>query len=484
MGRFSRYFLKKTSQNIKLDIKYIAYTNLVICYITIIYLIPKNVEVLKTDKKELKELVCKAIDENAAKIEAIANSIADEPELGFKEFKTSAKVEKFMREELGLDPQTHLAINGVKARVKTGKQGPTAAVIGELDAIGCPDSPKADPMTGCAHACGHNLQIATMLGAACGILKSAALKHLAGDVVFFAVPAEEYVELAYRKRLIEEGKIHFLSGKGQLIYEGAFDDIDMAMQMHADKNTPEPTVSIGQTSNGFVGKTVQYIGKAAHAADAPDEGINALNAAMLGLMGINALRETFREDDVVRVHPIITKGGDIVNSVPADVRMELYVRAKTMKAIDKTHQRVDAALKAGGDAIGAKTVVETLPGMFPLSCNARLNQLFAENSKVAWPGVTIRDAGHFNASTDMGDVSHLMPTIHPFIGGTTGLLHTKDFHAVDFKAAVLLPAKAFAMTLVDLLYDDAAEAKEILANFKPILTKEEYIAKCESYFSK
>ena len=434
------------------------------------------------DKDLLKAKVCAAIDDSAAEIEALANSIADEPELGFKEVKTSAKVAEFMR-NLGLDPQMGLAINGVKARAKGCKAGPTAAVIGELDAVGCPDSCKADPMTGAAHACGHNLQIASMLGAACGIMKSGVMEHLAGDAVFFAVPAEEYIEIAYRKKLREQGKLHFLSGKGQLIYEGAFDDIDMAMQMHSDKNMPEPTVSVGESSNGFLGKTVRYIGKTAHAADAPHEGVNALNAAMIGLMGINALRETFREDDVVRVHPIITKGGDFVNSVPADVRMELYVRAKTMEAIEKTHLKVDAALKAGGDAVGAQTIVETLPGMMPLSCNARMNELFVENSKFAWPGIAIKDAGHFSASTDMGDVSHVIPVIHPFIGGTNGLLHTADFHAVDFKAAVLLPAKAFAMTLIDLLYDDAQEAKAILDDFEPILTKEEYIKKAESYFS-
>lgn len=122
--------------------------------------------------------------------------------------------------------------------------------------------------------------------------------------------------------------------------------------------------------------------------------------------------------------------------------------------------------------------------MFPLSCNRRMNELFAANAKIAYPDVEIKDAGHFSASTDMGDVSHLMPVIHPFIGGTDGLLHTPDFHMVDFNAAVLLPAKAFAMMLIDLLYDDAKEAKAILADFKPILTKEEYIAKLESYFNK
>ena len=435
------------------------------------------------NKEELKQQVCAVIDAYADKIKDVADSIADEPELGFKEVKTAAKVAAFMR-ELGLEPQMGLAINGVKARAKGAKEGPTAAVLGELDAITCPDSCKADPLTGAAHACGHNLQIASMLGAACGIMKSDALKHLAGDVVFFGVPAEEYIELAFRKKLVKEGKLHFLSGKGQLIYEGAFDDIDMAMQMHADKNMPEPTVSVGESSNGFVGKTVRYIGQVAHAADAPHEGINALNASMLGLMGINALRETFREQDVVRVHPIITKGGDIVNSVPADVRMELYVRAKTMDAIDKTHSRVDAALKAGGDAVGAQTIIETMPGQMPLSCSKRMNELFVENAQIAFPDVAVKDAGHFSASTDMGDVSHLIPVIHPFIGGTDGLLHTENFKVIDFKAAVLLPAKAFAMTLIDLLYDDAAEAKEILANFKPILTKEEYIAKLDSYFSK
>lgn len=433
-------------------------------------------------KEVLKAKVCAAIDAYADKIQELANDIAREPELGFKEVKTAAKVAAYMR-DLGLEPETGLAINGVKARAKGAKEGPTAAVLGELDAVGCPDSCLADPLTGAAHACGHNLQIATMLGAATGIMKSGVMEHLAGDAVFFGVPAEEYIEIEYRKKLMEAGKIHFLSGKGQLIYEGAFDDIDMSMQMHADKNMPRPTVSIGDSSNGFVGKTVRYIGKTAHAADAPDEGVNALNAAMLGLMGINALRETFREKDVVRVHPIITKGGDFVNSVPADVRMELYVRAKTMEAIESTHTRVDAALKAGGDAVGAKTIVETLPGMLPLNCNKRMNELMVENSLIVNPDVDIKDAGHFSASTDMGDVSHLMPVIHPFIGGTNGLLHTADFHVEDFKAAVLLPAKAFAMMIVDLLYDDAKEAKSILADFKPVLTKEEYIKKLDGYFN-
>ena len=146
------------------------------------------------EKELLKQKVCAAIDAHADKIKAICASINDEPELGFKEVKTSAKVAEFMR-ELGLEPQTGLAINGVKARAKGGKPGPTAAVLGELDAVGCPASAKADPATGAAHACGHNMQVATMLAAACGITQSGVLSELAGDVVFFGVPAEEYIEI-------------------------------------------------------------------------------------------------------------------------------------------------------------------------------------------------------------------------------------------------------------------------------------------------
>ena len=226
------------------------------------------------------------------------------------------------------------------------------------------------------------------------------------------------------------------------------------------------------------------MGRSAHAANAPHEGVNALNAACLGIMGINALRETFQEKDVVRVHPIITKGGDLVNNVPEDVRMELYVRAATMDAIDSTHPRVDAALRAGGAAVGAKTIIETMPGMLPLNCSAELNELFVDNVKEQVPETEIIDAGHFKASTDMGDLSHIMPAIHPFIGGVDGSLHTKDFTVTDFDAAVLTPAKAFACTIVDLLYEDAAKAKKILADYKPLLTKEEFIEKLDGYFEK
>ena len=163
----------------------------------------------ETDKKELKYKVCAAIDAHKAEIEAYANSVFNEPELGFKEVKTAAKLAAQFA-KLGLSYETGLAITGVKARLKGGKPGPTIAILGELDAIVSPEHPHADPTTGAAHACGHHLQQSSMLAAAYGLVKSGVMEELAGEVVFFGVPAEEYVELAYRKKLIAEGKLHFL----------------------------------------------------------------------------------------------------------------------------------------------------------------------------------------------------------------------------------------------------------------------------------
>lgn len=431
--------------------------------------------------KELKKIVCKTIDENSHKIIDFAKKIEQTPELGYKEIKTSRLAIDFLK-DLNISYREGLAVTGVKAKLKEKSSGPNVAILGELDAVLCLDSPIADPITGAAHACGHHLQLAAMMGAALGLKIGNLAPYLEGNVTFMAVPAEEYVEIAYRSKLREEGKIHYLGGKQELIYQGEFDDIDIAMMIHAAKDCPESSVAVGETSNGFIGKNIQYVGREAHAADAPENGVNALNAAMLGLMGIHALRETFRDQDVVRVHPIITKGGDLVNSVPADVRLETYVRAKTMSAIDETHEKIDRALKAGGDAIGAQTIIKTIPGYLPLNCSSTLNDLFASNAEAFIPQERIINAGHFSASTDMGDVSHLMPVIHPFVGGVRGALHARTFKVEDYYTAAVIPAKLMAMTVIDLLCDGANKGKQILADFKPLYTKEEYIKTLEKYF--
>jgi amidohydrolase len=422
------------------------------------------------------------VDKAGSEIEDYAMSVRNEPEMGFKETKTAAKTAAFFR-KLGFQPEEGLALTGVRARLNGKSGGPTIAILGELDAITVPSAPHADPLTGAAHQCGHFLQLGAMMGAATALSQVFKDTPLAGNLVFFAVPAEEYVELEYRQKLRAQGKIHYLGGKEELIYRDEFRGVDMAMMIHSAAESPEASVEIGQSSNGFIGKTIRYIGKESHAAAAPEAGINALDAAMLGLMAINALRTTFRDEDHVRVHPIITKGGDLVNVIPADVRIETYVRAKTMEAIDTVNAKVDKALKAGADAMGAKCEITTMPGYLPLTCPEEMNSTFIENAKIACPQVKIKHVDMYGGSTDMGDISQVMPAIHPYIGGVVGNQHTPEFDVVDFKAACLLPAKALAMSVVDFLWDDAALAKKIIAAHKPAMTMDEYKKYMDKYFS-
>lgn len=427
---------------------------------------------------ELKEKVIKAIDDNRELILKAGKEIYTTPELGYKEFKTTEATAKFLK-DLGLEVEENIAVTGCKTTINGGKPGPNVAILGELDAISCANH--ADAVEGgVVHACGHNVQIAGMLGAALGIVKSGILSELSGNVTIMATPAEEFVELEYRAKLREEGKLTYFGGKQELIKKGYFDDVDMAMMFHSlDMGGKEAL--IGPVSNGFIGKKIQFIGKESHAGSAPEEGINALNAAMLAINNIHAQRETFKDSDRVRVHPIITKGGDIVNSVPADVQMESYVRARTIDGMLDSNIKVDRALKAGAMAVGAKVKITNIPGYLPILKHSALDDLFKEN--LLFMGISeenIIEGGDFTGSFDFGDVSHLMPTIHPMIGGVIGNLHTRDFKIVDEEKAYIAPAKAMALTVVDLLFNNAEVGKNILSNFKATMTKKDYLDFMES----
>lgn len=425
------------------------------------------------DKEQLKAKVCEVIRANFDKTKKIAMDIYAEPELGFKEEKTSAKVRAAF-DELGLEYTAGHGLTGVKARMKGKASKRTVALLGELDAIICRAHPAADPATGAAHCCGHNVQIANVLAVARAFKEAGAMDYLGGDVVFFAVPAEEYVEIDYRSKLREQGKLKYLGGKEQLIYEGAFDDIDMALQMHvAVTDNPEGYFNLGNSCNGFVGKLIEYHGKSAHAAGSPDQGINALNAALMGVMGVNAIRDTFREADCVRFHPIINAGGDLVNVVPEYVKMESYTRASNVEALAKYNKAINRALKAGAMALGAQCTITDLPGYLPLRPCVPMRDILEKNARTLFNDVQL--APHNAGSTDMGDVSHLMPVIHPWVGCVHGALHGSDYVLFEENVAFAKSPETLAMTLIDLLWDDAAPADEICRNFKPVFDKNSYM---------
>ena len=430
----------------------------------------------KRTREELKAEVCARIDRYRDEIIALGEAIYRKPELGYKEQATAQTV-ACQFENWNLSYESGLAVTGVKSRMRGGSAGPTVAILGELDSIIVPKHPDCDPATGAAHACGHNAQIAMMLGTGFGLNSPDILDALAGDIVLFAVPAEEYVEIGYRSGLRNGGQIEFLGGKQELVKLGAFDDIDMAMMVHLGNRKEDEVLAAGGTSNGFVAKTVKYHGRAAHAAGAPDKGINALSAAHVALAAINAQRETFRDDDAIRVHPIITHGGDIVNVIPDYVEMETYVRGKTAEAIKNANAKTDRALKAGAMALGARVEIDTLPGYLPMQPDPLLADLFKQNALALAGESGYRDqANHGAGSTDTGDLSQLMPVIQPSAASVSGAFHGADYRVIDQEAAYIIPAKVMAMTVIDLLAEGATIGKDLLAQFTPNMTKEEYLA--------
>lgn len=421
------------------------------------------------DKATIKQKVCEAIAAHRADIEAIANAILAEPELGFKEVKTAKKVQDALA-KLGLEFTTEHGLTGVKARMKGRTSKRTIAMLAELDAIVCRNHKNADSVTGAAHCCGHNIQIANMIAVAYGLRE--VMDELDGDVVLFAVPAEEYVEIDWRNAQRDANRLKYLGGKQQLIAEGAFDDIDMAMQMHVAAGSE---FNLGASSNGFIGKLIEYHGRPAHAAFAPEEGINALNAAMMGVMGVNAIRETFRDQDHVRFHPIINAGGDLVNVIPDYVKMESYVRASNIEAMARYNKAVDRALKAGGDALGAKCDIQNLPGYLPLRPDQAFRDLLRENAVDLFGEDQVTLGEHSAGSTDMGDVSHLMPVVHPWVGCVDGVLHGADYALRDGEVAYTKTPQVLALTIVDLLANGAEKAEAICQAFKPQLDRDSYV---------
>jgi amidohydrolase len=425
---------------------------------------------------ELRQRVIEAIDRRAEEIIGLGEQIRRHPELGFKEVKTARLVEETFR-KIGLVPRAGLACTGVRADMPgRAGDGPTFALLGELDALVVAGHPEADPTTGAAHACGHNAQIAGLLGAAMGLVDAGAGEHLAGRVAFFAVPAEEYGDIEWRVGQARAGKLEFLGGKPELLRLGHFDDVALAMMIHATPRAEDGKAGVPVSNNGCVVKTVRYLGRAAHAGGAPHMGVNALYAAQIGLMAINALRETFRDQDTIRVHPIITHGGSQVNVIPAEVRIETYVRGRTVDAILDAAKKVDRALRAGALALGAKVEIETLPGYLPMTCDDTMAESFRATAARLVGAEHFRVIEHRTGSTDMGDLSQVMPVLHPYIGGAQGTGHGPDFEIVDKPLAYVTPAKALALMAVDLLADGAAGARTVLKRAKPPMTREQYLA--------
>ena len=426
-----------------------------------------------SENQAAKQSALTAIAAESEALITLSKDIWDHPESGFREHRSAKRTSDYMR-SLGLHPRENIAITGVIAKINTGRPGPHVAVMGELDSLIVPEHINADPETGAAHVCGHNIQIGNMLAAAVGLSQPDVLSTLSGSISFMAVPAEEYIEIEYREELRESGELEFLAGKQEFVRLGELEDVDISMLTHA---TPYEgrTLKPGTSHNGMIAKTVRFIGRSAHAGGAPHLGINALNAANLAMQGIALLRETFQDDDHIRIHPIITRGGVSVSSVPANVTMEMFIRAANVEAMQDAESKVDRALKGAAMTIGATIEISTSPGYMPSLFDPALGDLYKKTVIELFGESATGTVPHRTSSTDMGDISMMMPTLHAYASGASGRTHSDEFEITDWQLDVIDAGKAMVSTVIDLLANDGTSAKDIIANFDARLSQEKYL---------
>ena len=372
-----------------------------------------------SDIDELKRRACERIDSIADELVSISHEIHARPELGHEEvFASDLLVRSAVSHGLPVDLGTFGCPTGFAGEVGS---GPTVAVMSEYDAL---------PEIG--HGCGHNVIAAAGLGAAVGLAAVAA--DAGGRVRYLGTPAEE-------------------GGGGKLVMaaNGALEGVDAAMMVHgADADLTEiDAIALQQL-------IVEYSGEAAHAAAAPQKGRNALDAAVLGYMAVGALRQHILPTE--RVHGIFLTAGDKPNIVPREASSMWYVRSDTIGTLQALKPRVLAALESGAHATGCTCAHRWVGTPYAdMVTNNALSALYTANAATTGRTIAIPGTGgqRVVGSTDMGNVSHLVPSIHPMIAAapTGTAIHTEAFtaRAVEPMAdrAVLDGAKSMAMTAID-----------------------------------
>lgn len=420
------------------------------------------------------KVIHEKLDEILPQIIEMSEDIYCHPELGFKEFRSREKV--IARLDAAGIPHRDVAYTGLTACLDSGKPGPNIGLIAEFDAVPTLGHPYANKDDYAAHTCGHYAQIGVMLSLFLAIKESDLLKDLCGKVTLLVTPGEEFCDMDYRKGLIADGKLHYPSGKQEMIATGVFDDVDIMLSCHAmGIDMTRYHAEIGSSLNGFIQKRAIFTGVAAHAGANPEGGVNALNAANLAMTGINFLRETFRAEDAIRVHFVMQEGGQTVNTVPSRTQLEMYVRAKTVDAIFETEAKVNRALRAGALAIGCDLEIQDTPGYFPLHQDENLTELVKKHILDYMPENMIAQGTHGFASGDMGDISLMWPTVEIGIAGFSGGIHGKDFKTVDPQQAYCVPAHYFADSIEDMLSDGGASAWKIKEAFVPVMDKKTYM---------
>ncbi len=416
------------------------------------------------------------VDRQKELIYEAEDTIWRNPEPGFREWKTSAYLEQHF-EALGYQLTRAGNIPGFYTDLDTGRPGPKIAILGEMDSLIVKNHPDADLETGAVHACGHHTQCAALLGVAAALKEPKALEGMCGSIRLMAVPAEELIELAFREELRRQGVIRYFGGKVEFIYRGYFDGVDMAMMIHVTRLAEGKTFWVQKGANGCISKNITFQGVSAHAGGSPQNGKNALYAATCGIQAANALRETFVDDQHIRFHPIITQAGLAVNAIPETARLESYVRGASYESMCQYNEKINLALAGAAASLGCKLELDDQPGYFPLNNHPVLAGVVKEAMRqVAGPDSVGLKEGWSTGSTDMGDVSSIMPAVHPYVGGAIGNGHGSDFFIENREMACVQPAKCLVVAADLLLREEGKRAREVMAAGAPLFSsKEEYL---------
>ena len=372
------------------------------------------------ETESLKSSVVDELDTCRRQLGELSLKIHANPELGFQEVRAAGWLTHYL-EENGFSVERGICELPTAFRGSYGVGKPAIAILAEYDAL--PDL---------GHACGHNIIAACAVGAA--VASKPAIDRFGGSIVVIGTPAEE-----------------LFGGKIVIINRGAFDDIDMAMMVHPGTHDVATTRALAlQTLE------VEFFGQAAHAAARPEAGINALEAMLQSFTAINSLRQHIK--DKARIHGIITDGGEAANVVPAHSAGDFIVRAEDDTYLDELKQKVINCFIGAATASGARLEYKWGDTRYaPLRNNLTLARLFSRNMESLGRKMPLSDPGHSFGSTDMGNVSQVVPAIHPFVAiapaGVT--YHSPRFASAAVSEAgiegLLDAAKALAMSVVDLL---------------------------------
>jgi amidohydrolase len=373
---------------------------------------------LEIEKLKLK--VKDSVELQRQQLIQLSLNIHDNPELGFEEEKASAWLTNYL-EDSGFHVERGIASLATAFQATYGQGSPRIALLAEYDAL---------PKMG--HGCGHNIIATSAVGAA--VASKSIIDQLGGSVVVLGTPGEEV-----------------FGGKIDMVKAGAFKEIDVAMIVHPDVRNMVAIQALACSS-----LEVEFFGRPAHAAAQPYRGINALEAMILAFTSINSLRQHIRSE--ARIHGIITDGGEAPNIVPAHSAAVFSIRAPDNEYLAELKDKVLNCFTGASVASGARLEYRWRDRTYaPMKNNATLAQLFSQNLESLGRHVEAFDPRFGFGSTDMGNVSQVVPSIHPTIAIASPevFIHTQEFASAAASEAghegLMDAAKAMAMTVADIL---------------------------------